>query len=81
MDLKSKIILIYGPTASGKSNFAVKLAKKIGGEIINADSMQLYKDLKILTARPLKKEYQDIKHHLYGFQSGKKSFSTGDWLS
>ena len=49
MDLKSKIILIYGPTASGKSNFAVKLAKKIGGEIINADSMQLYKDLKILT--------------------------------
>ena len=72
MDLKSKIILIYGPTASGKSNFAVKLAKKIGGEIINADSMQLYKDLKILTARPLKKEYQDIKHHLYGFQSGKK---------
>lgn len=80
MDLKSKIILIYGPTASGKSNFAVKLAKKIGGEIINADSMQLYKDLKILTARPLKKEYQDIKHHLYGFQSGKKSFSTGDWL-
>ena len=81
MDLKSKIILIYGPTASGKSNFAVKLAKKIGGEIINADSMQLYKDLKILTARPLKKEYQDIKHHLYGFQSGKKSFSTGDWLN
>jgi len=80
MDLKSKIILIYGPTASGKSNFAVKLAKKIGGEIINADSMQLYKDLKILTARPLKKEYQDIKHHLYGFQSGKKNFSTGDWL-
>ena len=80
MDLKSKIILIYGPTASGKSNFAVKLAKKIGGEIINADSLQVYKDLKILTARPLKKECQKIKHHLYGFQSGKKSFSTGDWL-
>ena len=52
MDLRSKIILIYGPTASGKSEFAVKLAKKIEGEIINADSMQVYKELKILTARP-----------------------------
>ena len=80
MDLKSKIILIYGPTASGKSDFAIKLAKKIKGEIINADSMQVYKDLKILTARPLKKNYQKINHHLYGFQSGKRSFSTGDWL-
>ena len=55
MDLKSKIILIYGPTASGKSNFAIKLAKKIKGEIINADSMQVYKQLQILTARPKKK--------------------------
>ncbi|MBD1167032.1 tRNA (adenosine(37)-N6)-dimethylallyltransferase MiaA [Pelagibacterales bacterium SAG-MED09] len=80
MDLKSKIILIYGPTASGKSEFAVKLAKKIKGEIINADSMQVYKNLKILTARPIKKDHQKIKHHLYGFQNGKKSFSTGDWL-
>ena len=80
MDLKSKIILIYGPTASGKSDFATKLAKKIKGEIINADSMQVYKDLKILTARPLKKDYQKIKHHLYGFQNGRISFSTGDWL-
>ena len=80
MDLKSKIILIYGPTASGKSEFAIKLAKIIKGEIINADSMQVYKDLKILTTRPLKKDCQKIKHHLYGFQDGKKSFSTGDWL-
>ena len=80
MDLKSKIILIYGPTASGKSKFAIKLAKKIKGEIINADSMQVYKELKILSARPLKKEYENIKHHLYGFQSVKKNFSTGDWL-
>ena len=56
MDLKSKIILIYGPTASGKSDFAIKLAKKIKGEIINADSLQVYKDLKFLTARPLKKK-------------------------
>ena len=62
MDLKSKIILIYGPTASGKSEFAIKLAKKIDGEIINADSMQVYKELKILTARPNKKDYQEIKN-------------------
>ena len=80
MDLKSKIILIYGPTASGKSKFAVKLAKKISGEIINADSMQVYKELKILSARPNQKDYKKIKHHLYGFQSVKKNFSTGQWL-
>jgi len=80
MGIKSKIILISGPTASGKSNFAIKLAKKIRGEIVNADSMQVYKELKILTARPVKKEYQKIKHHLYGFQSVKKKFSTGKWL-
>ncbi len=80
MDLKSKIILISGPTASGKSNFSIKLAKKINGEIINADSMQVYKELKILSARPYAKDYQKIKHHLYGFNSVKNNFSTGDWL-
>ena len=80
MDLKSKIVLIYGPTASGKSNFAIKLAKKIKGEIINADSMQVYKEFKILTARPLKKNYHNIQHHLYGFINGEKNFSTGEWL-
>ena len=80
MDLKSKIILISGPTASGKSNFAIKLAKKINGEIVNADSMQVYKELKILSARPDPKDYQKIKHHLYGFHNVKKSFSTGDWI-
>ena len=80
MDLKSKIILIYGPTASGKSKFSVELANKIDGEIINADSMQVYKELKILSARPLRKNYQKIRHHLFGFQSVKKNFSTGEWL-
>tara|TARA_B100001559_G_scaffold59323_1_gene47701 strand:+ start:29 stop:937 length:909 start_codon:yes stop_codon:yes gene_type:complete len=80
MDFKSKIFLIYGPTASGKSEFAVNLAKKINGEIINADSMQVYKELKILSARPFQKNYNKIKHHLYGFQSVKKNFSTGKWL-
>ena len=80
MDLKSKIILISGPTASGKSNFAIKLAKKINGEIVNADSMQVYKQLKILSARPDSKNYKKVKHHLYGFHNVKKSFSTGDWI-
>ena len=74
MDLKSKIILISGPTASGKSEFAIKVAKKINGEIINADSMQVYKQLQILTARPKKINQQKIKHHLYGFSKCKKKF-------
>ena len=80
MDLRSKIILISGPTASGKSSLAIKIAKKINGEIINADSMQVYKQLKILSARPDPKQYQKIKHHLYGFHDVRKNFSTGDWL-
>ena len=80
MDKQSKIILISGPTASGKSSFAVKIAKKIQGEIINADSMQVYKKLKILTARPNKIEQKNIKHHLYGFIDLKEKFSTGQWL-
>ena len=81
MDTKSKIILISGPTASGKSKFAIKVAKKIKGEIINADSMQVYRELSILTARPKKKDQKNIKHYLYGFQSVKNNFSTGQWLT
>jgi tRNA dimethylallyltransferase len=80
MDKRSKIILISGPTASGKSNFAIKIAKKVNGEIINADSMQVYKHLRILTARPNKKEQRNIKHHLFGVVELDKSFSTGQWL-
>ena len=80
MGKQSKIILISGPTASGKSNFAIKIAKKINGEIINADSMQVYKNLKILTARPIKKEWKDIKHHIYGIIDLNKNFSVGQWL-
>ena len=80
MDKQSKIILISGPTASGKSNFAVKIAKRVQGEIINADSMQVYKKLKILTARPNKIEQKNIKHHLYGVVDLNKKFSTGQWL-
>ena len=80
MGKQSKIILISGPTASGKSNFAVKLAKKIDGEIVNADSMQVYKRLRILTARPSKKEQKNIRHHLFGTIDLDKKFSTGQWL-
>ena len=68
-----KLILLAGPTASGKSNLAIKLAEKINGEIINADSMQVYKELKILSARPYQKDYKKIRHHLYGFQNVKKN--------
>ena len=78
--MSSKIILISGPTASGKSDLAIKIAKQLNGEIINADSMQVYKELSILTARPLKNDQKNIKHHLYGFISLNKKFSTGHWL-
>ena len=80
MDIKSKIILISGPTASGKSKFALRIAKKINGEIINADSMQIFKEIKILNARPSEKNKSNIKYHLYGFLSVKKNFSVGEWL-
>lgn len=75
-----KIVLIAGPTASGKSNIAIKIAKRVNGEIINADSMQVYKELRILTARPLKRDQRNIKHHLYGVININKKFSTGHWL-
>ena len=80
MDNQSKIILISGPTASGKSNFALRDAKKINGEIINADSMQVYKRLKILTARPDQEKQKSVKHHLYAVVDLHKNFSTGQWL-
>ena len=75
-----KIILLAGPTASGKSKLAIKLAKKLNGEIINADSMQIYKEFSILSSRPNKLEIKKVKHHLYGTISVKKHFSAGDWL-
>ena len=78
--MSRKIILIAGPTASGKSKLAIQIAKKIKGEIINTDSMQVYKEFSILSSRPLKIDIRKIKHHLYGFQSVKKHFSTGAWL-
>ena len=78
--MSKKIILLAGPTASGKSKLAVWLAKKLNGEIINADSMQVYKEFSILSSRPNNNEVKKVKHHLYGFISTKKYFSAGDWL-
>ncbi len=78
--MKKKIILLAGPTASGKTKLAINLANKINGEIINADSMQVYKDFQILSSRPNKNELKSAKHHLYGFQSSGVVFSTGKWL-
>jgi len=73
---KKKIILLFGPTASGKSRLAIDIAKKYNCEIINADSMQIYKEIKVLSARPGK---SSIKHHFYGFVSAKDNFSVGTW--
>ena len=78
--MSKKIILLAGPTASGKSKLAIHLAKKLNGEIINADSMQIYKEFFILSSRPNKLEIKKIKHHLYGIISVKKHFSAGDWF-
>jgi tRNA dimethylallyltransferase len=78
--LSKKIILLAGPTASGKSKLAISLARKLNGEIINADSMQVFKEFKILSSRPGSSDTQKIKHHLYGVISVKKYFSAGDWL-
>ncbi len=73
-------ILITGPTASGKSALAVELAKRYGGAVINADSMQVYDTLRVLTARPSEDEMQGVPHHLYGHVPAGAAYSTGAWL-
>ena len=78
--MSKKIILLAGPTASGKSKLAVHLAKKLNGQVINADSMQIYKEFSILSSKPNKFDIKRAKHHLYGIVSVKKYFSAGDWL-
>ena len=78
--MSKKLLLLAGPTASGKSDLAIKLAKKLNGEIINADSMQVFKEFSILSSRPTLIQTKKVKHHLYGFISVKKHFSAGDWL-
>ena len=80
MEHEKKAILLAGPTASGKSKLAINIAHHFNGEIINADSMQIYKEISILNSSPCEKDTKIIKHHLYGFNSVKNKFSTGDWL-
>jgi tRNA dimethylallyltransferase len=74
------IWLIAGPTASGKSALALRLAQEIGGEIVNADSMQLYRDLRVLTARPSEEEEARAPHHLFGVVDAADGWSVGRWL-
>ncbi|MFC3164409.1 tRNA (adenosine(37)-N6)-dimethylallyltransferase MiaA [Ciceribacter thiooxidans] len=73
-------ILITGPTASGKSALALDLAKRHGGVVVNADSMQVYDTLRLLTARPSEEEMEGVPHHLYGHVPAGAAYSTGDWL-
>lgn len=73
------VICIAGPTASGKSAWAIDLAKKHDGEVINADSMQVYADLQILSARPDAEEMAGVPHHMFGHIDGAVRYSTGQW--
>ncbi len=77
--MNNTIYFITGPTAIGKSQFAINLSKKINGEIINADSMQIYKELKIISARPTSSDIKNVPHHLYGYISGKERFNVERW--
>ena len=77
--MKPTVYVIGGPTASGKSKLAVELAKKINGEIISADSMQIYKDMNIGTAKPTQEEMQGIKHYLIDIISPNERYSVADY--
>ena len=77
--MKEKVIVICGPTASGKTALSIVLAKKINGEIISADSMQIYKDMDIGTAKPTKEEMQGIKHYLLDFVSPEERYSVAQY--
>jgi tRNA dimethylallyltransferase len=77
----NKAVLIAGPTASGKSALALQLAQKTGGVVINTDSMQVYRDLRVLTARPTPKEESAVPHRLYGYVDASVNFSAGAWVA
>jgi tRNA dimethylallyltransferase len=76
-----QVWLLAGPTASGKSALALDLARRLGGEIVNADALQIYRDLRILTARPGVADESAVRHHLYGSTDGAEVWSVGRWLS
>ena len=73
-------ILIHGPTASGKTALSIEVARKYNGEIVNADSMQVYSELKVISARPDAEEMEGIPHHLFGHMPAGERYSTGIWL-
>jgi len=77
----SKAVLIAGPTASGKSALALELAQKAGGVVINTDSMQVYRDLRVITARPTPAEQARVPHRLYGHVDAAVNFSAGSWVA
>ena len=79
--MNNSIFFITGPTAIGKSDLAIKLSKEINGEIINADSMQIYRELKVITARPTNIDIKLIKHHLYGYVSGSERYNVEKWCN
>jgi tRNA dimethylallyltransferase len=76
-----RAVLIAGPTASGKSALALALAERTGGVVINADSMQVYRDLRIVTARPTVEEEERLSHRLYGHIDAAETYSVGRWLA
>src|SRR6188768_3204617 len=76
-----RAVLIAGATASGKSALALALAEELGGSIINADSMQVYRDLRIITARPTPAEEAAVPHRLYGAVDAAVNFSAGAWVA
>ena len=76
---KSKVIVICGPTASGKTSLSIELAKKINGEIVSCDSMQIYKDMDIGSAKPTVEEMQGIKHYLLDYVSPEERYSVSDY--
>ncbi|MBR2079364.1 MAG: tRNA (adenosine(37)-N6)-dimethylallyltransferase MiaA [Clostridia bacterium] len=76
---KKTVIVIVGPTASGKTSLSIEIAKKMQGEIISADSMQIYKEMDIATAKPTLEEMQGIPHHLMGFLEPTENFSVADF--
>lgn len=80
MDKKIPVIAVIGPTASGKTGLAVEIAKKIGGEVVSADSMQIYSELTIGTAKPTEEEMEGIKHHLVGHKSIDDEYSVADYV-
>ena len=79
--MNKSVYFITGPTAIGKSSFALKLAEQINGEIINADSMQIYKELEIVSARPSISDKKLINHHLYGYVNGSERYNVEKWCT